>query len=106
LTTLVRQPPSPAQIHRYAHCACILAGDTGRVLGQIIGRHEPQRLIDDKPVCVGAGAGVIVERRRRDAIARGAAGSVCALHECSSNFTSTDAPLTMQKPRCVPGVAS
>ena len=33
-------------------------------------------------------------------------GSVYALRECSSNFTSTGAPHTLQNPRCVPGVDS
>ena len=41
-----------------------------------------------------------------DAVERHGAGAVCALRECRSNFASTSAPHTLQKPRCVPGVDS
>jgi hypothetical protein len=58
-----------------------------------------------KRVCVGADAGVVVERRQRETIERHGA-RVCALRECLSNFTSTGAPHTLQKPRCVSGVDS
>ena len=39
----------------------VLAGDTRRVLGQIVGDREPRRLVDDKRVRGGADAGIIVE---------------------------------------------
>jgi hypothetical protein len=45
-------------------------GDARRVLGQIVGNREPPRLVDDKRVRVGADAGIIIERRQRDAIER------------------------------------
>ena len=48
----------------------VLAGDTRRVLGQIVGDREPRHLVDNKRVRLGAGAGIIIERRQRDAIER------------------------------------
>ena len=78
----------------------VLAGDT------IVGDREPQRLVDDECERVGADAGIIVERRQRDAIERHGGKVGLAPREYSSNFTSTGAPHTLQKPRCVPGVDS
>ena len=63
----------------------VLAGDT------IVGDREPQRLVDDECVRVGADAGIIVECRQRDAIERHGGKVGWALRECSSNFTSTRA---------------
>jgi hypothetical protein len=39
-------------------------------LGQVVGDREPRRFVDDERVCVGADAGVVVERRQRDTVER------------------------------------
>ena len=98
--------PAIAAIGRSGIVRCVLAGDTRRVLGQVVGDREPRCLVDDKRVCVGADAGIIVERRQRDTIERYGAGVGQRATRVSSNFTSTGAPHTLQKPRCVPGVDS
>ena len=60
-----------------------MAGDT------IVGDREPQRLVDDECVRVGADVGIIVERRQRDAIERhggkvglGTARVFVEFHQC------------------------
>ena len=59
-----RREPQSRAIGRPGIVGSVLAGDT------IVGDREPQRLVDDECVRVGADAGIIVERRQRDAIER------------------------------------
>src|SRR6516165_10871526 len=66
--------PAIAAIGRSGIVRWVLAGDTRRILGQVVGDREPRRFVDDKRVCVGADAGVVVERRQRDTIERRGAG--------------------------------
>src|ERR1700730_12901562 len=65
-----RREPQSRAIARSGIVGSVLAGDTRRLLGQIVGDREPRRLVDDKRVRVGADAGIIIERRQRDAIER------------------------------------
>src|SRR5215472_11549949 len=65
-----RREPQSRAIGRSGIVESVLAGDARRVLRQIVGDREPRRLVDDKRVRVGADAGIIVERRQRDAIER------------------------------------
>src|SRR5436190_6234647 len=58
--------PAIATVSRSGIVWCVLAGDTRRELGQVVGHREPRRFVDDKRVRVGADAGVVVKRRQRD----------------------------------------
>ena len=62
LDPLGRELSAIAAIGRSGIVRCILAGDTRWVLGQVVGDREPRCFVDDKRVCVGADAGVVVER--------------------------------------------
>src|SRR5438132_12162782 len=65
----LREPQSRA-IGRSGIVESVLAGNTRRVSGQLVGDRKPRRLVNDKRVRVGPDAGIIVERRQRHAIDR------------------------------------
>ena len=69
------------------------------MLGKVVGDHEPRRLVDDKRVRVGAEAGVVVKRNRRDALKRHGVGVGLYAARVFLEFRQLRRAAHLQKPR-------